>query len=313
MKDELLKISQQATASTAGRVLVELEPGYRYKSLCLQLISVTGSLVAANYATDSFLRVNGTVQRQVTPAEIDGLNFLNNPPSATLGTAAATPYSMYNAANPGPAQLEWYFQEPWVPQFDASQAYALDLLPGDTASVEVGFVSSTAAPIVRVFCDREPLADVIASGRRINRVDPRTGIPSTAAGSRPTLVKQFKFNTTPGAITHDITQLNRSFSSRDVLQHIRLTDPASRTIEEVQVVVNKREIFKRTKFANQKELRSQMMNPATGFYDIDLNSTSDPRDGVEVGPSDDLLIRMTFDASATGNVAGIIQAFGPAN
>ena len=51
----------------------------------------------------------------------------------------------------------------------------------------------------------------------------------------------------------------------------------------------------------------------TGFYDIDLNSTSDPRDGVEVGPSDDLLIRMTFDASATGNVAGIIQAFGPAN
>lgn len=313
MKDELLKISQQATASTAGRVIVELEPGYRYKSLCLQLVSVTSQAVAVGYAAESYLRVNGTIQRQLLPTEIDSLNFLNNPPSATLGTAAATPFSMYNDTNPGPAQLEWYFREPWVPQFDAREAYSLDLLPGDTASVEVGFVSSTTAPVVRVFADREPLADVIAAGRRINRVDPRTGQPSTAPGSRPTLVKQFKFNTTPGAITHDITQLNRSFSSRDVLQHIRLTDPSSRTIEEVQVVVNKREVFKRTKFANRKELRSQGMNPLVGFYDIDLNSTADPRDGVEVGPSDDLLIRMTFDASATANVAGIIQAFGPAN
>ena len=99
MKDELLKISQQAQLSTAGRVIIELEPGYRYHTLLLQLVSVTNQLYAAGYAADTVLRVNGTVQRQLLPTEIDAIQALNNPPSATPGTAAATPYSIYNNLN----------------------------------------------------------------------------------------------------------------------------------------------------------------------------------------------------------------------
>ena len=315
MKDELLKISQQAALSTAGRVLIELEPNYRYHNWLAQLVSVTSLIFPVGYVADMTLRVNGTVQRQLLPSEIDAIQALNNPPSATLGTAAATPYSVSNTANPGPAQLAWYFSEPWNQQYDAREAFALDLLPGDTATLEVGVISTAvAAPVVNVFADREPLSDIIAMGKRINRVDPRTGLPSTGPGSRPTLVKQTRFGHVPGAATTNITTLNRAFSQRDVIQHIRFTDPTGgQTIEKATITVNKSEIFKRTKFQNYRDLRGEMMNPSTGFFDWVPNASGDPRHGVEVGPNDDVNVFLEFSASATTNVAGIIQAFGPAN
>src|SRR6185436_18612981 len=93
MKFEIQSDVGQATAGAGGTVVFSFLPGYRYKSATHRLTAAS-SAITVNYPGDWRLKVNGNTQRQMTHTQLDELNRLNNEPSATVGTAATTRYTM---------------------------------------------------------------------------------------------------------------------------------------------------------------------------------------------------------------------------
>lgn len=313
---QLLKVTGQASASAAGTVVCELEPGYRYHDLTMCLTAASSALTV-NYPNESRLKVNGTVQRSVTPNNLDLLNQLNNPAAFlsirfTAGAAAAatpSPYSAY-LASATQAFVKHFFSEPWNTP-EVREYSALDLLPEDTASIEVPFASVTPAPTVTFVASVTPLSEVVARRAPFNSLNRVNG--------RPTLVKISTGSATPGAATLDITQINKTFSAADAVQHLRFANPTSRTIDRVQITVNDREIFNRTASENLSDLYNAGLStlplPAAGagYFDIVPNASGNRRDGWVWTPNDKVNAKLTFDASASAAVAYHVQRFGVAD
>jgi hypothetical protein len=292
----------QAQANAAGTVIFSLLPGYRYKNLKRQLTTPTGtSVITVNYAGDTRLKINGNVQRVLTPTRLDEINRLNNPPSATLGTAAATPYTMLLEGTTK-MHLTEFFHEPWGLN-DPTEQFALDVLEGDNVTLEVDYASAAVAPIVKLFAEAEPLAMVLADRNRgaLNR-----------AGGRPMLVKYLRGSDVAGGATWPVTKLNKGFSQEEAVQHIRFIDPSDATIDEVSITINKKLWLKATKYQNYIDLRAHGMNPATGFFDIVPQASGFPRDAMTIGPRDDVQVDFTFSGASAAAINWIIQAYGPA-
>jgi hypothetical protein len=312
MKRNLQVIDVTGVASTtpAGKTVFTLPNfagGVRIHSI-LQVLTAASTAITVNFPGDTTIRVNGTTQRQLTLTQTDGLNALNNPPSATYGTAAATPYTK-NFPSATRCDLEHYFSEPWIPM-GLGERFALDLFENEVCTVETEYAAVTpaATSICRVVY--EPLAEVRASGRKLNRI--ATGPNS----SRATLVKHVRSQETPGAITHTMQKLNKVFNGSETIRSIRLLEPTSRTIESVIVKLNDQDIFNRDKWENGKELRSAGMNPTAssagaGAFDIVPQASDSNRDGWLVNANDKLDVIITYDSAASIAQVAIVDVFGP--
>jgi hypothetical protein len=292
----------QAQANAAGTVIFTLLPGYRYKNLVRQLTCPAGTdVITVNYVGDTRLKINGNVQRVLTPTRLDEINRLNNAPSATLGTAASTRYTMLLDATLHQMHLKEFFHEPWG-ENDPTERFALDVLEGDNVQLEVDYASAAVAPIVKLFAEAEPLAMVLNDRNRgvLNR-----------AGNRPLLVKYLRGSDVAGGATWSVTKLNKGFSQEEAIQHIRFFDP-TQTIDELSITINKKLWFKGTKYQNYIDLRAFGMNPAVGFFDFVPQASGFPRDAMTIGPRDDVQFDFTFSAASTAAINWIIQAYGPA-
>lgn len=316
MNFEIQCDSGQAAVTTAGTAKFRLPSGFRYDALLLTLVSVTSSLIFANnYTTPLLLKSGQSIQRTITPAQLDALNGLNNRPGATIGTPGTTEYTATNTANPGPAQLMMYFHEPWN-AYDPYHRFALDLIDGDNFLLEVPYQSVATAPTVRVFAIGEYLADVLARGEKLNRVDLGNG------RSKPTLVKYLAGEQTPAGTTMTITKWKDTIGSLDTVQATRFYESAQ-TIDQLDFRVgpgNGTSWHNLTRQQNAKLLRDNMMNPlavaATGgslyAYDLVPQLAGSPSEGWRFNPNDKVEIGLTFSASSSTAVSWITQAFGPA-
>ena len=335
---QLIKISGQAGASAAGTVIAELPLGFRYYAITQNMTVPTAtSVTGVNFPGDTILRVNGQAQRSINPAELDGINILNNPPSATIGTAGATPFSTI-APITTLLLLEQYLAEPWAPIPSTRERYALDLLPGDSGSLEVPFASIAAAPTVTFCALVEPISEVVGSGRPLNRFgaqyDRNTTVDDILAqkvnNGKPTLVKHLKGSDTPNSSTFNMQKIHTTFGNNDVLQHLRLMDPTGgQTIDQAVLTLTRnaqtRELFNRTRYQNIKDLRTAQMNPTVATFvalssttqgsafDIVPNMSDEKRDGWAIAPTDTFNVALTFSASATTAIKWIAQVFGPCN
>jgi hypothetical protein len=305
--------SGQAQANTVSTAKFRLPAGFRYDSLLLTLVSVTGSLVGTNYVGDLLLKSNNSVQRAITPARLDALNGLNNPPSATYGLAAATPYTMIETANPGPAQLSMFFHEPWG-AYDPYHRFALDVLDGDNFTLEVPIASAPTAPTVIITANGEPISDVLARGEKLNRV-------AAGKGTRPTLVKFLNGAFTPAGVSATLTKWKDNVTEMDTIQAIRFFDPtAAISIDSLNFKVGANngtswtDVL--TKKQNGKLLRENGMNPtaspvAGGAFDLVPMLCGAPKEGWVFGANQRVNIDLVFSASASTEVQWITQAFGP--
>jgi hypothetical protein len=311
---EITDVTGQAGASAAGTAIFTLPKGYRYHRLLISLVSVTSQAIAVGYpvaSCDIRFKYNGNIQRIGNHVEINAANALNNPPSATLGTAAATPYSLFNDTNPGPAILQYPFTEDWRKQYRAAESFAFDHLPGDApATLEVDYGSVSTAPVVLLRAEVEDMRDVIdmaqAGLTQLNRVDIGGG------RSLPTLVKHYRTTRVVSGTTYDLTDLER----KDRVSLIRLYDPTGAYISAVEIQKDSETIFKRTAIENASELRWMGMNPTaisagSTIFDIVPDASDAPRDAWDFRNARSLLLRTTHSASASGTMKIIQHRFGP--
>jgi hypothetical protein len=306
---QVIDVTGVAGTTPAGKTVFTMpnfKGGIRIHSI-LEVLTAASSVITVNFPADTTIRVNGTSQRQLTLTQTDGLNKVNNPPSATVGTAAATPWSM-NVVSATRADLEHYFNEPWLPM-GLGERYALDVFENETVVVETEYAAVTPAATSLCRIVYEPLTEVLANGRKLNR-DKDTG--------RATMTKHTRSQETPGAATHTLQKLNKTFNGAETIRGIRLFEPTSRTIESVIVKINDQDIFNRDKYENAKELRSYNMNPTAssagaGAFDIVPGASDSNRDGWLLKPSDKLDVIVTFDAAASAALVAITESFGPVN
>ena len=292
-------VSQTAT--------LDLPIGPRYHTVWLKFDNTAhDDIRAATAITQIRVKVNGKVQRTMSPAELIALNALYDEPASTvMGTAASAKYSGFN--NTAATELvdvqmvPIFFAEPWRPNAQVSEALAWST--GDLTSFQIEVdIAAGAGPALTAFAEVD------------NAVVTTNGLQKSQPMGLITKWSRFTVPCINGILNYT------SIPRRDVLLQYSIFNTAACQVSNVQVKADNYEWRNLSAAENAAVLRARGMNPVIaktataaavigGRYDLVFDYDDlPPGAGLRADGIQDLQFNITADAQAS--LTTILQTLG---
>lgn len=285
----MLRLKQLPTFDSVAagkKAVVDLPLGLRYHVIWLEL---GNNAVAANAITDLVddivVKINGKPQRTHTGDQLNQLNGINGTQFllGSTGVDGAASRRLY---------LPIYFAEPWRKSQNEQTSLALRANGIDSFQVEVNIKAGLAAPILQGWYEFDYANENIGLMSKVFRQD------YSAVGT-----------------SRDITTIDK----RDFIESIHLFATSDgKYVTEVKVTANGEEIRDRiTYLQNIASLYGRELYQVGGQTRYDLIfDFDDPINGalptvVNGKPINELTLKVTWNAAASGTQTAIIKRTGP--
>lgn len=286
----IIPLPSFSTITKGNTAVCNIPVGPRYH--VLQLSGDSGaSQLATNQISEVRLKVNGKVQRQMTYAELDGLNTLNG-----------AQFGIVDNASGGVFELPIFLAEPWRKSNATQDLLAWATGNVDSFQLEVDLSSPTnnldALRAVAV------IDNSIVSGQDGKDIQQPMGA----------IVKWFRTVIPAPATVVDINF--GAINNRDNYQQISFSD-ASNYITSYKVIVDGFTVREVTKSENNAILKHYGMTPRTSYLDVvfdqdDIINNYLPMVGRNGERVQDFRIQLTCSTALTSTTA-IAQVLGPAD
>jgi hypothetical protein len=279
-----------STITKANCAVCNIPVGPRYHYIQISGDSGAAEL-ATNHLTEIRLKVNGKQQRQMTYAELQGLNALN-------GSA----YGIQdNGANGATFQLPIFLAEPWRKSNATQDLLAWATGNVDSFQLEIDLTNSTNS---------------VDSLRAVALIDNSIVTDNGREVQQPmgAIVKWFRTVIPAPATTVDINF--GAINNRDNYQSISFTD-SSNVITSYKVIVDGFTVRECTKKENNALLAAYGMTPRTTHLDVvfdadDIINNYLPMVGRNGERVQDFRIQLTSSSALTSTTA-VAQVLGPAD
>lgn len=294
-------ISGAPTANQAGQTTLQIKPGNGLRIHAIEAVcSVTGAKVATGFG-DVLLNIGGKTQRTHSVTELDEIAQHYG---ARLG--------IQNDVDGGPAYVPMRFSQWDRDQYLAKKSFALDIPPGygdNDVQAVLNYLSLATAPTVNFRAVVQDLAEVPQEQWNILRDG--NGKPVTDGNGLliPTLLKVIR---KPRAVAGTVEYFN-DITLRDVLQGLYLYDPAvagaapNTQISEVEITIDGKIWFKRTRQENEIELDRFGCIPQPGIFAVIPDITDDVKDSWILAGRRECNIKVSFrDAVTAGSTMKVL-------
>lgn len=286
----MLRIKQLPTFDSVAagkKAVVDLPLGLRYHALWLELgNNAIAANAIADLVDDIVIKINGKPQRTHSGTQLNDLNGLNG--SAFLLSASGT-----NGQADRRLYLPIWFAEPWRKTQSEVASLALRANGIESFQVEVNVKAGLASPIVQGWYEFD------YDNRDIGLISKAIRQDYSAVGT-----------------SRDITSIDK----RDFVEAVHLFPTSDgKYVSEVKLTANGEEIRDRiTYLQNRATLLGRQMIPdtvAAPRYDL-VFDYDDPVNGalptqVNGKPINELTLKLTWNAAASGTQTAIIKRTGP--
>lgn len=299
---QLKDISSAPSANQRGYTTLQIKPGNAgLRILSIEAVcSVSGAVVATGIG-DLLFQIGGKTQRTHTVTELD-----------EIAQHYGSRLGILNDVVGGPCYVPLRFAQWDREQYAAKKSFAFDIPPGygdNDVQLLVEFLSLATAPTIAFRALVQDLNEIDPRSWNVLRDNNGNPIKDGNGLMIPTLVKVIR---KPRAVAGNSEEYN-DITLRDVLQGLYLYDPAlngaapNTQISAVEITVDGKIIFKRTRQENEIEMDRFGLIPVPGIFAVIPDITDDVSDSWILAGRRECNIHIDFAAAVTaGSVMKVL-------